>query len=55
MSKDLTLVRDGECNQLQVLVPTNRLKSMFGDAYNQKTGLFGTPDEPNTMIEIGWT
>ena len=30
-SKDITLVKDDECNQLQVLVPMNRFKSMFGD------------------------
>jgi len=29
-SKDITLVKDDECNQLQILVPMNRLKSIFG-------------------------
>jgi len=48
-SKDITLVKDDECNQLQVLVPMNRFKNMFGDQYQSQAN--DTDDE--SMLEIG--
>jgi len=29
--EDITLVRDGQCNNLRILVPMDRLSNMFGD------------------------
>lgn len=46
-SKDITLVKDDECNQLQVLVPMNRFKSMFGEQYESQ------PNDTDHMLEIG--
>ena len=45
--KDITLVKDDECNLLQVLVPMNRMKTMFGDQYQM------SPGDNDTVLEIG--
>lgn len=51
-SKDITLVKDNECNLLQILVPMNRLKSIFGEQYVPSDSGLGEHQD-NYVLEIG--
>ena len=53
MSDGLTLIKEDDCNMVNILVPMNGVKAMFGDQIDESNSLFEPTDDPNTVLEIG--